>query len=105
MDYPGLGPDPVAARVLDGGFGGMLSITLGGGEAAVTAACSRMRLVNIMPSLADVATTVSYPATTSHRGLTAEEMAQAGTSAGMLRLSIGIEDVDDILEDLLQALA
>ena len=104
VDYPGLGPDPVAARVLDGGFGGMLSITLRGGEAAVTRACSRLRLVTIMPSLADVATTVSYPAATSHRGLTVEEMALAGTSAGMLRLSIGIEDVDDILEDLLQAL-
>jgi len=105
VDYPGLGPDPVAARILDGGFGGMLSITLGGGEVAVQRACSRLRLVSIMPSLADVATTVSYPAATSHRGLSAEAMERAGTSAGMLRLSIGIEDVDDILEDLLQALS
>jgi len=104
VDYPGLGPDPVAARVLDGGFGGMLSITLRGGEAAVGRACARMRLVNIMPSLADVATTVSYPAATSHRGLSAEALDRAGTSAGMLRLSIGVEDVDDILEDLLQAI-
>ena len=104
VDYPGLGPDPVAARVLDGGFGGMLAITLSGGEAAVIRACSALRLVSIMPSLADVATTVSYPAATSHRGLSAEQMELAGTSAGMLRLSIGIEDVDDILEDLLRAL-
>ncbi|GAC1327843.1 MAG: aminotransferase class I/II-fold pyridoxal phosphate-dependent enzyme [Candidatus Dormibacteria bacterium] len=104
VDYPGLGPDPVASRVLGGGFGGMLSITLRGGEVAVKGVCSKLQLVSIMPSLADVATTVSYPAATSHRGLSAEAMERAGTSAGMLRLSIGVEDVDDILEDLLRAL-
>ncbi|MDQ6747921.1 MAG: PLP-dependent aspartate aminotransferase family protein [Candidatus Dormibacteraeota bacterium] len=104
VDYPGLGPDPVAGRLLRGGFGGMLSITLRGGEPAAMRTCARLRLVAIMPSLADVATTVSHPTTTSHRGMREEDLLAAGTSAGMLRLSIGVEDVDDILEDLLQAL-
>jgi cystathionine beta-lyase/cystathionine gamma-synthase len=104
VDYPGLGPDPVAARVLDGGFGGMLSFTLRGGEAAVSRACARMQLITLMPSLADVATTVSHPTSTSHRGMTEEEWVAAGTGPGMLRLSVGIEDVEDILADLEQAL-
>ena len=104
VDYPGLGPDPVAARVLDGGFGGMLAFTLRGGEEAVVRACDRMRLITLMPSLADVATTVSHPTSTSHRGLTPDEQDAAGTSPGMLRLSVGLEDVDDILADLEQAL-
>jgi cystathionine beta-lyase/cystathionine gamma-synthase len=105
VDYPGLGPDPVAARVLDGGFGGMLSLTLRGGEAAAIRACSRFKMISIMPSLADVATTVSHPTSTSHRGLRDADLEAVGTSAGMLRLSIGVEDVDDILADLQQALS
>ena len=104
VDYPGLGPDPIAAGVLSDGFGGMLSFTLRGGEEAVRWACSRMRLITLMPSLADVATTVSHPTSTSHRGMTEDEMVAAGTSPGMLRLSVGVEDVDDILADLELAL-
>ncbi|HEV1998419.1 MAG TPA: PLP-dependent transferase, partial [Candidatus Dormibacteraeota bacterium] len=105
VDYPGLGPDPAAARVLQGGFGGMLSLTLYGGEAAVARACARMRMITLMPSLADVATTVSHPTSTSHRGMSEDQLAAAGTSPGMLRLSVGVEDVDDILADLELALA
>ena len=86
-------------------MGGMLSFTLKGGEPAVARACARMRMISLMPSLADVATSVSHPASTSHRGMSEAGMAAAGTSTGMLRLSVGIEDVDDILEDLEQALA
>ena len=104
VDYPGLGPDPVAARVLDGGFGGMLSFTLHGGEQAVMRACSRMRLITLMPSLADVATTISVPTSTSHRGMSEDDLVAAGTSVGMMRLSVGVEDVDDILADLELAL-
>lgn len=104
VNYPGLGPDPVSARVLSGGYGGMLSFTLKGGEPAVARACARMRMISLMPSLADVATSVSHPASTSHRGMSEAEMAAAGTSTGMLRLSVGVEDNDDILEDLQQAL-
>lgn len=104
VNYPGLGPDPVAARVLGGGYGGMLSFTLAGGEPAVSRACARMRMISLMPSLADVATSVSHPSSTSHRGMSEAAMAAAGTGAGMLRLSVGVEDIDDILEDLQQAL-
>ena len=104
VDYPGLGPDPVATRVLSGGFGGMLSFTLYGGEQAVMRACVKMRLITLMPSLAGVATTVSVPTSTSHRGMSPNDLVAAGTSVGMVRLSVGVEDVDDILADLELAL-
>jgi cystathionine beta-lyase/cystathionine gamma-synthase len=106
--YPGLSGHPshaVAARVLEGGFGGMLAFDLKRGGEAASRACRRMNLITIMPSLADVATTVSHPFSTSHRGLTEDELALAGVTPGMLRLSAGIEDPDDIVADLEQALA
>jgi cystathionine beta-lyase/cystathionine gamma-synthase len=105
--YPGLLDHPsheVAMRMLSGGFGGMLSFELAGGAAAVARFCRRLRLVPIMPSLADVATTISYPVATSHRGLDAAELEAAGVTPGMVRLSMGIEDPEDIMEDIEQAL-
>ena len=106
--YPGLPSHPshaVAKRALDGGFGGMLSFELAGGGDAAAAFARSLGLVTIMASLADVATTISYPIRTSHRGLSAEEHARLGITAGLLRMSVGIEDVEDIRADLATALA
>lgn len=58
----------------------------------------------VCTSLAGVATSISYPAKTSHRALTKEEMQKVGISMGLLRFSIGLEDVDDIIEEFDQAL-
>jgi cystathionine beta-lyase/cystathionine gamma-synthase len=60
----------------------------------------RLRLIRLAPSLGGVTTTVSHPAKTSHRSLTADQRAALGISDGLLRLSVGIEEADDILEDL-----
>jgi cystathionine beta-lyase/cystathionine gamma-synthase len=95
----------VARRVLEGASGGMVSFELRGGRAAADRFCQALNLVSVMASFADVATTVSYPMTTSHRGMTAAEHAELGITPGLLRLSAGIEDADDIRADLDAALA
>jgi cystathionine beta-lyase/cystathionine gamma-synthase len=107
VHYPGRrGPqdEELAAALLPRGRGPMLSIELRGGEAAVDRLVQALRLVRLAPSLGDVATTVSHPARTSHRGLGEEQRAAMGISGGLLRVSAGIEAVDDLLADFDQAL-
>ncbi|HEV3230886.1 MAG TPA: aminotransferase class I/II-fold pyridoxal phosphate-dependent enzyme [Candidatus Dormibacteraeota bacterium] len=107
VDYPGLASAPdhaLAARLLVGGFGGMVAFHLRGGEGAARHALRRLRLIPVMPSLADVATTVSHPFSTSHRGLSEAQLDAAGVTPGMVRLSCGIEDAGDLQADLAQAL-
>jgi cystathionine beta-lyase/cystathionine gamma-synthase len=82
----------------------MLSFTLSGGLATARSFVERLELISLMPSLAHVATTLSHPVSTSHRGIPEDELAMQGISPGMLRLSVGIEDVTDIRADLEQAL-
>jgi cystathionine beta-lyase/cystathionine gamma-synthase len=104
--YPGLPSHPqheLAARVLDN-FGAMLAFDTGSGEAA-RSVLRRLQHVRFAPSLGDTATTVSYPAATSHRALTAEQRAELGITDGVIRLSVGIDHVDDVWADLEQALA
>ncbi|MFL1379813.1 trans-sulfuration enzyme family protein [Nocardiopsis protaetiae] len=108
VHYPGLPDDPghaTARRILDGGFGGVLAFDLAGGLAAGRSFASRIRLAALAPSLGDVRTLVLHPATTSHRELDAEGLARAGISAGLIRVSAGIEDVEDLWKDLEQALS
>jgi cystathionine beta-lyase/cystathionine gamma-synthase len=105
--YPGMrGPDDeeLAAALLPHGRGPMLSIDLRGGEAAVDRLLGALRLVRLAPSLGDVATTVSHPGHSSHRGLSAAEREGLGISGGLLRVSTGIEAVEDLLADFDQAL-
>ena len=64
----------------------------------------RLKLVRLMPSLGNVATTLSHPASTSHRGLTTDERGRAGISDGLVRCSIGLEHPDDIVADFESAL-
>ncbi|HYM66613.1 MAG TPA: PLP-dependent transferase [Patescibacteria group bacterium] len=95
----------VATRVLSGGGGGMLSFDLGGGRAAVQRMMDRFRLVTFAASLGGVETTISYPELTSHRGLTPAERAELQVGPGTVRVSVGIEDAEDIVADFTQALA
>lgn len=112
VHYPGLAahPDhPLAAAQLDAG-GPMVAfeVAVPPGQAALGAARSvfdRLRLIRRVASLGDVESMVLHPATTSHRRLPAEERARAGISDGLLRLSIGIEDPRDLIEDLDHALS
>ena len=88
---------------MSGGFGTVVTIDLGGrGEA--DAFIRKVRHIPFAPSLGDVATTLSHPATTSHRGQDAEQWARQGITPGLVRLSIGLEDPDDLWDDLDQAL-
>lgn len=105
--YPQLESSPFCARARDllpQGAGALLSFELAGGKPALDAMVGRLEMVRLMPSLGHVATTLSHPATTSHRGLTPEERARAGISDGLMRCSVGLEHPDDLLGDFDQAL-
>ena len=107
--YPGLPTAPghalATAQLLNGWFGGMLSIRLTDDSAeAADQFIQRSRLFPLAPSLAGVASSCSYPAATSHRGLTAAQRQALGISPGVLRLSVGIEETGELLADLVQAL-
>ena len=102
---PGSAQEELARRLLPDGAGGMLAIQLDGGRAAIQRLLDRFRMVSFAASLAGVETTVSHPEVTSHRYLTPEERAALGIHPGTLRISAGIEEGDDIIEDFLQALS
>jgi len=105
--YPGLESHPqhVLAERLFNGFGGMLSFEVKGGFAAGRAVMSAVRVCSFTVSLGEVDTLIIHPASTSHVSLSPEERARIGISDGLIRLSVGIEDVDDLIADLEQALA
>ena len=90
--------------MLPAGAGALLSFELAGGKPALEAMLRRLRLVRLMPSLGNVATTLSHPASTSHRSLDPTERAKAGISDGLTRCSVGLEHPDDLLEDFQRAL-
>jgi cystathionine beta-lyase/cystathionine gamma-synthase len=95
----------VARRLLPDGAGGMMAFDLEGGRPAVQKMLDRFRLVRFAASLGGVETTVSYPEITSHRSMSAAERAGLGVGPGTVRVSVGIEDPDDIVADFTQALA
>ncbi len=95
----------VASRLMPRGTGGMMGFDLAGGKAAVQRMLSRFNLVSFAASLGGVETTISYPDITSHRSLTAQERAELGVTPGTVRVSVGIEDPDDIVADFAQAIA
>ncbi|MSR01231.1 MAG: PLP-dependent transferase [Gemmatimonadetes bacterium] len=104
--YPGLPSHPdhgIATRVLDG-FGGMVGLVVRGGAGGAERFLRRLRLVTHAPSLAGVESLVSEPRITSHASLTPEQRAEQGIPDGFVRLSCGIEDTADIVDDLRQAL-
>jgi len=106
VHYPGLPSHPdheTAQRTLDG-FGGMVGLTLSGGAAGAERFLKRLKLVTHAPSLAGVESLVSEPRLTSHRQLTPDERAALGFPDGFVRLSCGIEDAEDLIADLDQAL-
>jgi cystathionine beta-lyase/cystathionine gamma-synthase len=106
VHYPGLRDHPQhgLARKLLSGFGGMLSFEIKGGRQAAEGAMSRMKMVKMATSLGGVESLVSMPLNSSHAALPAEERARLGIRDSLVRLSVGIEDVEDIKEDLDQAL-
>jgi cystathionine beta-lyase/cystathionine gamma-synthase len=106
VHYPGLSdhPDHEIARDMLDSFGGMLAIELQGGGKGTERFLRRLRLFTHAASLGGVESLVSEPRYTSHAGLTSEERMRIGIPDGFLRLSVGIEDADDIIADIEQAL-
>ncbi|MER2235195.1 MAG: PLP-dependent transferase, partial [Candidatus Limivicinus sp.] len=85
--------------------GGMLSIELKADRETSAAALNKLKLCTIAVSLGDAETLVEHPATMTHSTYTAEELAASGISEGLVRISIGLEDADDIIADFEQAFA
>jgi cystathionine beta-lyase/cystathionine gamma-synthase len=106
VNYAGLESHPrhQRARDLFEGFGGVFSFELSGGLGAAEAFMRRVRLPIIAPSLGGVETLITRPATTSHSGLAPEERRRLGISDSLIRVSVGIEATDEIIEDFDQAL-
>jgi cystathionine beta-lyase/cystathionine gamma-synthase len=100
---PGHPSYDTARKVLAGG-GGLLSFELAGGREAGRAFIERVRLAKLALSLGGVETLVAHPASTSHRELDADALAAAGIAPGLVRMSVGIEDVEDLWSDIEQAL-
>ncbi|MEV0696294.1 PLP-dependent aspartate aminotransferase family protein [Saccharopolyspora sp. NPDC050389] len=106
VHYPGLPSHPSheQARKLLTGNGGVLTFDLGSRAAGLTFV-QATRLASLGPSLGGVETLVLHPASTSHRQLTDEQLREVGIGEGVIRMSVGIEDPDDIWADLGQALS
>ncbi len=106
--YPGLTSSPsheIAKRILDGGFGAILSFGVQGGEDAGRKFISSLKLISHLANIGDAKSLAIHPATTTHSQLEGEELEKAGVSADLVRLSVGIEHIDDIIADVEQALA
>ncbi len=104
--YPGLASHPdhaVATRQMSG-FGGVVTIDVKGGKAAAFRTFDHLKVIKRAASLGGVETICSLPILTSQYGLTDEELVTAGVSKGMIRISIGLEDAADLIDDLDQAL-
>jgi len=105
--HPGLpshAQHALARRLMPRIQGAMLSLDLRGGALAVEGLMTRARLLEFAPSFGDVATTWTYPTRTSHRRVSAEEQAAMGIGPGLVRVSVGLEDVNDLIADFDQAL-
>ncbi|MGI9076221.1 MAG: trans-sulfuration enzyme family protein [Gemmatimonadaceae bacterium] len=106
VHYPGLEthPDHKIARATQHGFGGMLAIELSGGAKAADRLLRRLTLITHAPSLGGAESLASEPRFTSHTHLSPAERAAIGIPDGLVRFSIGIEDADDLIADLEEAL-
>ena len=106
--YPGLEGHEThenASRYLEGGFGGMLAFGLEGGFEAGKLLCENVELACFLANVGDAKTLVIHPASTTHGQLTEEQRRASGVTPDLVRLSVGIEDDDDIIADLDQAIA
>jgi cystathionine gamma-synthase len=105
--YPGRPDHPDhnrATALLAGRHGNMVSFRLEGGRPAVTAFVHAARHIPFAPTLGDVGTTLSHPASSSHRGLTPEARAAIGIDEGFIRVSVGIEDIDQLSGEMIAAI-
>jgi O-acetylhomoserine (thiol)-lyase len=107
VSYPGLDDHEthdLATRYLDGGYGGMVTFGLEGGFEAAKTLCESVDLASFLANIGDAKTLIIHPASTTHAQLSAEEQRAAGVAPDMLRLSVGIEDAEDVVADLQQGI-
>ena len=107
VTYPGLEDAPshkVASKYLKKGFGGLVGFGIKGGLESAKKFINSVKLLSHVANIGDAKTLVIHPASTTHQQLTAEEQAETGVTADYIRLSVGIEDAEDIKEDINQAL-
>ena len=105
--YPGLPSHPqhaLAKKQMDD-FGTVVAFELAGGKEAAFRLLDALEIVDISNNLGDAKSLVTHPATTTHRAMPVEDRERLGITGGMVRLSVGLEDAEDLLEDLAQALA
>ncbi|HEX5387966.1 MAG TPA: O-acetylhomoserine aminocarboxypropyltransferase/cysteine synthase family protein [Gemmatimonadales bacterium] len=107
VSYPGLASHPQhanAEKYLDGGFGGVLTFGVKGGHPAARAVIDRVKLFSLLANVGDAKSLIIHPASTTHEQLTAEQQRATGVAPELIRLSLGLEDVRDLIGDLDQAL-
>lgn len=107
VDYPGLKSSPyhdLARKYLNHGFGGVLAFTVTGGSEAGDNLINNLQLISHLANVGDAKSLIIHPATTTHQQLSDEEQKSSGVIPGMLRLSVGIEYIEDLKADLQQAL-
>lgn len=108
IHYPGLTDDTyhtLKEKYLPKGCSGVISFSIKGGRERAAAFIDHLKMVSLEVHVADIRTCVLHPASSTHRQLTDEQLANAGITPGLIRLSCGIEHIDDILEDLKGAFA
>ncbi|AXG05478.1 O-acetylhomoserine aminocarboxypropyltransferase/cysteine synthase [Haloplanus rubicundus] len=103
VNYPGLESHEThaeASEYLDGGYGGMITFGLSAGYEAAKGTVNEVELASLLANVGDAKTLVIHPASTTHQQLTEAEQEAAGVTPDMVRLSVGLEDVEDIVADL-----
>lgn len=107
VNYPGLESHEThdnAAKYLEGGYGGMITFGVEGGYDAAETVCNEVDLTSLLANVGDAKTLIIHPASTTHQQLTEEEKLSGGVTDDLVRLSVGIEDVEDVIADLGQAI-
>ena len=103
MSYPGLPSHPqhaLAKRQMPGGFGGMVCFDLKGGVEAGARLMNAVQVCSLAVSLGDARSLITHPASTTHSVVTREARLAQGVTDGLVRLSVGLEDVEDLMADL-----
>jgi O-acetylhomoserine/O-acetylserine sulfhydrylase len=106
VDYPGLTDSPyhsLAKKYLKHGFGGVLAFKVKAGKEAADKLVNSVKLISHLANVGDAKTLIIHPATTTHEQLSADEQIASGVAPGVLRVSVGIENIEDIKSDLQQA--
>jgi len=106
VSYPGLESSPynkLAKKYLKKGFGGVLSFTVKGGKKEADKFVNKVELISHLANVGDAKTLIIHPSSTTHEQLSEDEQLRTGVIPGQLRLSVGIEHIDDIKADLIKA--